>query len=179
MVSGLAFQLPPRASQRLCASSSQHSRVSERGGQRSEDQGQNWTPLPGAKVGSNNEIEFDPENSNRLYAATGSAISIWDGKSWSVRDERHGLQRNAFGGFGFDKLAVDPKRPKVIYAGQRYSWVGVAGRVFRSTDGGDHWENVTRNLGPDLTVWALTVSPHDGFVWLGTDYGNWKLPPPQ
>jgi ligand-binding sensor domain-containing protein len=57
------------------------------------------------------------------------------------------------------------------------AWRGVARGIFRSTDSGEHWENITYNLGPDLTVWGITVSPHDGTVWLATDYGNWKLPP--
>jgi photosystem II stability/assembly factor-like uncharacterized protein len=77
----------------------------------------------------------------------------------------------------YHSIAVDPTRPGVVYTGQNESWVGVAQGVFRSMDGGDSWQNITLNLGPDLTVWAITVSPHDGTVWLGTDDGNWKLPP--
>jgi ligand-binding sensor domain-containing protein len=131
--------------------------------------------LPGRIVGSLGEIDVDPHNPDRVYAASHRGVWIFDGQHWTVRNDQHGLEKDAFGALNFSTIAVDPTRPNVIYAGQRHSWRGTARGISRSTDRGEHWENITRNLGPDLTVWAITVSPHDGTVWLGTDYGNWKL----
>jgi len=34
-------------------------------------------------------------------------------------------------------------------------------------------------LGPWLTVWGLSVNPHDGTVYIGTDYGTWRLLRPE
>jgi photosystem II stability/assembly factor-like uncharacterized protein len=141
----------------------------------STDQGDTWTPLPGRIVGSLGEVDVDPKDPNRLYAASHTGVWVFDGKGWTVRNEQHGLEKDFSGALNFSKLAVDPTRPNVVYAGQMHCWRGTARGIFRSTDSGEHWENVTGNLGPDLTVWAITVSPHDGTVWLGTDYGNWKL----
>jgi hypothetical protein len=149
---------------------------------RSENRGDTnmWKALPG-KITTDTftyrAIDVDPGNPDRLYAAGDTGVWVFDGTTWSLRDERNGLERNAFGDLCFRSIAVDPKRPNVIYAGENECWRGMARGIFRSTDYGDHWENITGNLGPDLTVWAITVSPHDGTVWLGTDYGNWKLPP--
>jgi len=145
---------------------------------RSEDQGETWLPLPGRiDTWDFSEMDVDPADQNRLYAASNSGVWVFDGKGWTVRDEKHGLKRNLFGDFCFRSIAVDPTRPEVIYAGQNECWRGVAAGIFRSTDSGQTWENISLNLGPELTVWAITVSPHDGTVWLATDYGNWKLPP--
>jgi photosystem II stability/assembly factor-like uncharacterized protein len=146
---------------------------------RSDDQGDSWKPLPGRINTSTfveREIDVDPSNPDRLYAASDSGVWVFDGTGWTLRDDGDGLERDFFGGLCFRSIAVDQTRPGTVYAGQDVSWRGVARGVFRSTDGGEHWENITGNLGPDLTVWAITVSPHDGTVWLGTDYGDWKLP---
>jgi photosystem II stability/assembly factor-like uncharacterized protein len=144
---------------------------------RSSDQGDTWQPLPGRMTGEFHDVDVDPVNPDRLYAATWSGVWVFDGTGWTLRDERHGLERNFFGDLVFGSIAVDPTHPEVIYAGQNEAWKGVARGIFRSTDGGRSWKNISLNLGPDLTVWAITVSPHDGTVWLATDYGNWKLPP--
>lgn len=143
---------------------------------KSSDRGRTWGLLPGRITGAVGEIDADPRTPGRLYAASHTGVWIFDGKGWHVRDDRHGLEKDFFGGLIFNKIAVDPTRPNIIYVGGHHAWRGVAKGIFRSTDFGQHWENITRNLGPDLTVWAITVSPHDGTVWLGTDYGNWRLP---
>lgn len=143
---------------------------------KSSDQGETWTPLPGRITGGFvTEVDVDSHNPNRLYAAAHGGVWVFDGKGWTGRNERHGLGNDFLGRLSFMKVAVDPTRPNIVYAGQNHCWRGVAKGIFRSTDYGEHWQNITGNLSPDLTVWAITVSPHDGTVWLGTDYGNWKL----
>jgi photosystem II stability/assembly factor-like uncharacterized protein len=145
---------------------------------RSRDQGETWNPLPGSITSITfRDVDVDPVDPDRLYAASDFGVWVFDGTGWSVRDARHGLATTAYGNLNYHSIAVDPTRPGVVYTGQNESWVDVAEGVFRSMDGGDSWQNITLNLGPDLTVWAITVSPHDGTVWLGTDDGNWKLPP--
>lgn len=142
---------------------------------KSSDQGDTWAPLPGWIIGSLGEVDVGPTDPNRLYAASHKGVWVFDGKGWTVRDDRDGLEKDFFGALNFSKLAVDPTHPNILYAGQMHCWRGAARGIYRSTDSGEHWENISGNLGPDLTAWAITVSPHDGTVWLGTDYGNWKL----
>jgi len=62
----------------------------------------------------------------------------------------------------------------VVYAGQNVCWRGVGRGVYRSTDHGRTWRNLNLNLGDDLTVWGISVTP-DGTAWLGTDHGTFKL----
>jgi photosystem II stability/assembly factor-like uncharacterized protein len=145
---------------------------------RSSDRGETWIPLPGTITTSTfREIDVDPRNPDRLYASSDTGVWVFDGMGWTERNERHGLERSAYGNLAYRSIAVDPTNPDVIYTGQNESWQGIARGVFRSTDRGENWENINLNFGHDLTVWAITVSPHDGTVWIGTDYGNWKLPP--
>ncbi len=126
------------------------------------------------------DIDVDPRDADRVYAATAyGGVWIFDGKRWTRRGEKDGLEKDFFGAMIFKRIAVDPVHPNVVYAGQNHSWRGAARGIFRSTDYGRTWRNISGNLGPDLTVWAITVSPHDGTVWLGSDYGNWRLPAPE
>ncbi len=147
---------------------------------RSDDRGETWRVLPG-RIGTWDdvrELDVDPADPDRLYAASNFGLWVFDGRGWTVRNERHGLNKSRFGNVNVWCVAVDPTSPNVVYAGQNECWNGLAAGVFRSTDYGKTWRNINYNLGPDLTVWAVTVSPLDGTVWLATDYGNWKLPSP-
>ena len=148
--------------------------------ERSTDRGETWAPL-GKEIPYNiPEIDVDPRDPDRVYAATYyGGIWVYDGEDWAARGEPDGLEKDFFGAMIFQRLAVDPRRPNVIYAGQNHCWRGAARGISRSTDYGRTWHNINGNLGPDLTVWAITVSPHDSSVWLGTDYGNWRLVGPK
>jgi photosystem II stability/assembly factor-like uncharacterized protein len=88
-----------------------------------------------------------------LIAATGDSVArIAAGDGWSVRTllEDRGAQC----------VAVDPNKPARVYAGSR-------GRgVWRSSDGGDEWENAGL---PADDVFSIAVSPADGAVYAGCE----------
>src|SRR5208282_5755533 len=109
-----------------------------------------WTPLfddqPVSSIGSIAVADSDP---NVVYAGTGEAcirgnISYGDGvykstdagKTWTnmgLSDTRH-----------IGRVLVDPRDADVVYVaalGHAYGPNTQRG-VFRSTDGGKHWENV-------------------------------------
>ena len=56
---------------------------------------------------------------------------------------------------GANELVLDPKNPQVIYAAlweaYRNAWEmssgGPGSGIFKSTDGGDHWTEISRNPG--------------------------------
>lgn len=144
--------------------------------ERSTDRGETWRPLSEEIPHHVYDIDVDPRDPERVYAATGyGGVWVHDATGWAARGVEHGLERDAFGALVFQCVAADPTRPGRVYAGQNHCWRGTARGVYMSDDYGASWRNITANLGPDLTVWAITVSPHDGTVWLGTDYGNWRL----
>lgn len=93
-----------------------------------------------------------------------------------------GIYRSRDGGRGFDRLespmnslhvwkvAVDPEDPDIIFAGTRPA------ALFRSTDGGKHWEKLPVDMAEDCPnvriprVTALTVDPADHrIVWAGVE----------
>jgi photosystem II stability/assembly factor-like uncharacterized protein len=63
-------------------------------------------------------------------------------------------------------VAVDPSNPKTIWVGTGESWtrnsVGVGDGVYRSTDGGDHWERL--GLEKSERIARIQVHPTDGSI---------------
>jgi photosystem II stability/assembly factor-like uncharacterized protein len=122
------------------------------------DGGQRWRKVlqAGALF---RRIEFDPANSNVVYAGTG----IFD--RWPQRPE--GIFKSTDGGETWAQinegltnltapyLALDPRDPRTLYAaaGGEPSFGGVEhGAVFKTVDGGAHWKKV---LDPDPNGWAV------------------------
>ncbi len=150
---------------------------------RSDDQGRTWTdPYPYVPVPkrSISEIDIDPLDPDRIYVASGRGLYIYDDRSkkWLKKGEESGLSRDRFGMMSFKCIAVDPRHPEIVYTGRWAPGRGHSNGIFRSEDFGESWENITYNLGPDITIWSVSVSPHDGTVYLGSSHGTWKLSPP-
>ncbi|HEV2277875.1 MAG TPA: glycoside hydrolase [Acidobacteriaceae bacterium] len=139
---------------------------------RSDDGGKTWTHL-GLREGQQiPALAIDPSNPNRLFAAVlghpygpnperGIFRSDDGGKSWKkvlYKDDRTG---------GSD-VVLDPKNPRVVYAslwedtlgpwedGNQYS--GTHGGLFKSTDGGNTWKQLTNGLPAEVTQINVTVS---------------------
>ena len=142
---------------------------------KSTDAGKTWTHL-GLRDGQQiPQIIVDPRNPDRLFVAV-------LGHPYGPNEER-GIFRSTDGGQTFQKvlykdentggseLAFDPKNPKIVYAGlwegregpwENAEWSGTGGGVFKSTDGGTTWKQLSKGLpvDPDGVVQAnLAVAP--------------------
>ena len=100
---------------------------------------------PFLKGESVNNFAYSPEDA-RLYAATlteGMFVSKNLGKTWTPINK--GLNvRKAW------TVTVDPRDPSVLYAGTHY------GHLFRSTNGGNGWEEVTGLFtAPKRNEWGI------------------------
>jgi photosystem II stability/assembly factor-like uncharacterized protein len=128
-----------------------------------------WEPLgPGNIGGRTRALVIHPERTKILYAA-GVSGGIWrsrnGGRRWEpIGDEMANLAVNA--------LAIDPAEPETLYAGTGEGFfretvraTGLplrGGGIFKSTDGGDAWEQLRATRGPRFHwVNDLVVSPLD------------------
>ncbi len=100
---------------------------------------------------------FGPNTERGVYKTTDG------GRSW-----RKVLYRND--STGISDLVVDPVNPDILYAAFWQAWRtpwqmvsgGAGSGLFKSTDGGEHWTELTHNAGLPTTVIGnigLTVSP--------------------
>lgn len=69
---------------------------------------------------------------------------------------------SALSGSGVSCLAVDPRDSRVIYCGSRSEG------VWRSSNGGERWENVTPDMG-DAAIFSLAISAADGALYAGCE----------
>lgn len=148
---------------------------------RSSDAGKTWAYLGLGDSRQISRVRIDPRNPDVVYVGV-------QGHVWGPSAER-GVFKSSDGGkhwrkvlfrndsTGITDLAIDPANPQTLYAAfwqaYRTPWSLVSGGagsgIFKSTDGGEHWSEITRNSGlPGGLIGniGLTVSPaKPGRVW--------------
>jgi photosystem II stability/assembly factor-like uncharacterized protein len=169
---------------------------------RSTDAGKSWTYLGLRGTEHISRIRIHPTDPDIAYVA---AI----GNLWKPNTER-GVYRTKDGGKSWEKilyvsdkagagdLILDPNNPRIIYAsswqmkrnGYRMDSGGPDSKIFKSTDGGDSWNELSANEGLPEGTWGIigiAVSPvnservwtiieaEDGGVFRSDDAGEtWK-----
>ena len=138
---------------------------------KSTDGGKTWAHMGLADTQVIAKIRVHPTNPDLVYVAA-------FGHHAAPNPER-GVYRSKDGGKTWDKilfrddktaaneLILDPNNPQVIYAAlwqaYRNSWEmssgGPGSGLFKSTDGGDHWTEISRNPGlPKATLGKIGLS---------------------
>ena len=126
---------------------------------KSTDAGKTWTSLGLKQTYQISRVRVHPKNPDVVYVAAQGHVfgpnpdrgvfrSKDGGKTWQKV-----LFRND--STGASDLAMDPSNPNVLYAAfwqaGRKPWQLVSGGpgsgIFKTTDGGDHWTEITRNKG--------------------------------
>jgi photosystem II stability/assembly factor-like uncharacterized protein len=145
------------------------------------DGGKTWAFMGLGDTRQIADIIINPTNPDLVYVG---AL----GHVWAPNAER-GVFRSKDGGKTWEKilfrndstgvvdLVMDPHDPNVLYAGLwqagRTPWLlssgGKGSGLFKTTDGGDHWTEITRNPGLPEGIWGnigLTVSgANSNRVW--------------
>jgi len=148
---------------------------------RTSDGGKTWVSLGLADTRQISRVRVNPTNPDIVYvgaqghvfgpnAERGVYKTTDGGKTW-----RRILYRND--STGITDLVLDPNNPEIIYAAFWQAWRtpwqlvsgGAGSGIFKSTDGGEHWSELTRNSGLPQGVLGnigLAVSPsNSNKVW--------------
>ncbi len=169
---------------------------------KSTDAGKTWAHIGLRDGGQIGEVRVHPTNPAVVYAAVfGHAFGP---------NETRGVYRSKDGGVTWERvlyrdensgaidIVLDPNNPRIIYAAlwqaRRMPWGmesgGPGSGLFKSSDGGDSWTEISRNSGlPEATlgkigiavspanserVWAI-VEAEDGGVFRSDDAGEtWR-----
>jgi photosystem II stability/assembly factor-like uncharacterized protein len=133
---------------------------------KTSDAGRTWAHAGLAKTMVISRIRIHPANPDIVYAAAlgdpyganperGVFKTTDGGKTWTSV-----LSRNDKTGVA--DLAMDPKNPEILYAGcwevfrtpHSLSSGGPGSGLFKTTDGGKTWTELTRNPGLPATIWG-------------------------
>jgi hypothetical protein len=112
---------------------------------------------------------------DRVYLASQDVLKVWDDNALTTLE----TPRDQYGNTRVVTVAVDAQVPDVVYAGGPRNIYATSATVFRSTDAGKTWANLTTGNGPH-EVQAIRVHPKTREAWLnGQCYGMWKIAPPK
>ncbi len=139
---------------------------------KSVDGGKSWTHL-GLRDGQQiAQIAVDPRSADRLFVAVA-------GHPYGPNEER-GIFRSTDGGRTFERVLykdentggadveIDPSNSDTIYASlwearegpwENGAWNGTGGGIFKSTDGGKTWRQLTKGLPGEIVQANLAISP--------------------
>ncbi len=147
---------------------------------KSTDAGKTWTHLALRDSQMIANIDIDPANPNRLFVA---AL----GHPYGPNPER-GIFRSTDGGANFEKVLfkddytsgndvrIDPKDPNTVYAAlwqqqqgffENGAFGGNDGGLFKSTDGGTTWKQMTNGL-PSIIQANIAIAPSNSKVIYAT-----------
>jgi photosystem II stability/assembly factor-like uncharacterized protein len=140
---------------------------------KSSDGGETWTYLGLEDSQQIPSLAVDPEDPNHVYAAVlghpygpnaerGVFRSTDGGKTWAktlYKDENTGACQ----------VELDPSNPRVVYASlwrarqapweDHNAYGGAGGGIFKSTDGGDTWRQLTNGLPEALLQAFIAIAP--------------------
>lgn len=149
-----------------------------------EDRGDNWFPisdyLNDSDYGSIQSITLAPSDTAVIYVGTtdGTMYVSRDGIN-SSEDSWENITGPAFPVRNLASIIVDPNDADLVYAvfgGFDQQTPDTPGHVFRSTDGGGNWEDISFNL-PDapLATGVVDIRADYEGVYVGGVLGVWVL----
>jgi len=167
---------------------------------KSTDAGKTWKHMGLNKVRQISRIRIHPKNPDLIYVAA-------QGSPYGFTEDR-GIYKSSDGGENWEKvlyvsekagasdLSMDAHNPRVLYAAFwehiRHPWKVVSGGpgsgIYKSTDGGENWEELSSGL-PDLMgkigvsvspadpnrVYAIIESPKGGLYRSDNAGESWRL----
>jgi uncharacterized protein (TIGR03437 family) len=143
---------------------------------KSKDSGGRWAPLSadlsGGNRGTIKTIAPAPNDSRTIYAATSNGrvqvtMDAQNGLGAVWTDRSAGLPTRTP-----TRIAVDPLNPATAYLTfSGFANAGNPGHVFRTSDAGATWTNISGNL-PDIPVTDIVIDPDvPDTLYLATDAG--------
>ncbi len=145
---------------------------------RSTNRGDSWTAISPKLTtkpnGAISAIAVAPSDPKTIYVGTSDGnvyVTRDGGKTWQKRNAPPLPNR------WVSDIAVDPNDARVaylVYNGFNTNTPDAPGHVFKTTDAGNTWRNISGNL-PDIPALSVALDPAaPGTIYIGTDLGAFR-----
>jgi photosystem II stability/assembly factor-like uncharacterized protein/tetratricopeptide (TPR) repeat protein len=123
-------------------------------------------------------LALHPQNSQWIYAGSNEStviLSTKGGLDWQPRN--WGLEHRLFS-LKISSLAIDPRDPRIIYAGTGFKSNYNGHGIYKSTDGGLSWKSTNNGLPIDAAwlggyyVQSITIDPNDSQTIYAASFGG-------
>jgi photosystem II stability/assembly factor-like uncharacterized protein len=124
------------------------------GAYRSLDRGRSWDVIGsvrGLQFTHTAAVGFDPADATIIYLGTDEGL-------YRSADHGEAFTKVSPGGYWGD-IAISPADPNVGYAARHAQWNGLDGQVYRTTNRGRDWSQVSQGLPLNLRILRLVVHP--------------------
>jgi photosystem II stability/assembly factor-like uncharacterized protein len=139
--------------------------------QKSTDGGASWNLI---YIETNvQDIEFDPQNEDRVYYVSQSAnygMSIF--RSDDLGDTWVNIHNDLDSVGWVQDMAIDPVDPQIIYLSQHVPFDSANKCLAKTTDGGQHWFDITPPRLYTKILISVTVLPSDHNTVFVCSWGN-------
>lgn len=126
-----------------------------------------WTST-GPFGGNIRALAVAPSNPQIIYAGTGSRVGSGPGGVFVSMDGAATWSATSFLNSEVFGLGVDPHDPNIVYVAALHG-------LFKTTDGGGKWTNVTTDAIPLVSMRAVAIDPADSTtIYAGSDVGVFK-----
>jgi hypothetical protein len=142
---------------------------------RSDDNGATWFHLPqyspsGSLVAYS--LAFDRSHTSTLFLGGNGTPNVAKSPAGGAGWVDTGLPASGASSGYVYTVAVDPQSSQTIYAGTQQAFGGLSPGVWKSTNGGTTWTQLTTGLPTSTPVHSIVVDPADSnLLHLGTEVG--------
>ena len=137
--------------------------------------GTSWSPISTTNTAGwtstapIDSLAISKTSANTIYAAAGGDVFVTTngGTSWTKIDP----VASPSSSLEYSSIIVDPTNSQIAYiVAANFSDVTTGPHVWKTTNGGTTWTNISGNL-PDMPVWSIALDSSRGDLYIGTDAG--------
>jgi len=141
------------------------------------DRGDNWSAIAHCADldGRVNGMAADPQRVGVIYLASNQGVFKVENGHCRRLGMGKGFNKDRHGSYAVRSIAIDPADPLTVYAGRWAPGRGASTGLYRSTDGGIHWQPFNSGMSDLFDVWSIHPDGDGSRLFIGSTFGLQSL----